>query len=76
LLVSQINYTLTNYADHCEKFAHDAINRFLSHEKFTPRLIWKNVQAQVVATDQGYIVFDATVLDKNYSFAIELVRRQ
>lgn len=76
LLVSQINYTLTNYADHCEKFAHDAINRFLRQEKFTPRLVWENVQAQVVVTEQGYVVFDDTVLDKNYSHAIELVRRQ
>lgn len=76
LLVSQINYTLTNYADHSEKFAHDAINRFLRNEKFTPRLVWENVQSQVVSTEQGYVVFDDTVLDKNFSHAIELVRRQ
>lgn len=76
LLVSQINYTLTNYADHTEKFAHDAINRFLRREKFTPRLVWENVQAQLWPTPHGYVVFDDTVLDKNYSFAIELVRRQ
>ena len=76
LLVSQINYTLTNYADHCEWFAHDTVNRFLRNEKFTPRLVWENVQSQVLETAQGYIVFDDTVLDKNYSRSIELVRRQ
>lgn len=76
LLVSQINYTLTNFADHCEQFSHDAINRFLRGEKLTPRLVWENVAAQVVLTPQGYLVFDDTVLDKNYSHAIELVRRQ
>jgi hypothetical protein len=76
LLVSQINYTLTNFADHCEQFSHDAINRFLRSEKMTPRLVWENVSAQVVLTSQGYLVFDDTVLDKNYSHAIELVRRQ
>lgn len=76
LLVSQINYTLTNYADHSEKFAHDAINRFLRNEKFTPRLVWENVQSQVVQTPQAYVVFDDTVLDKNYAHQIELVRRQ
>jgi hypothetical protein len=27
LLVSQINYTLTNFADHCERLSHDQINR-------------------------------------------------
>jgi hypothetical protein len=76
LLVSQINYTLTNFADHCEKFSHDAINRYLREEKITPRLVWENVRSQVVATPTGYLIFDDTVLDKNHSFAIELVRRQ
>ena len=76
LLVSQINYTLTNFADHCEQFSHDAINRYLRGERITPRLIWENVRGQVVPTPRGYILFDDTVLDKNYSFAIELVRAQ
>lgn len=76
LLISQINYTLANFADHSEKFSHDAINRYLRGERITPRLVWENVREQVVATPQGYVVFDDTVLDKNASFAIELVRRQ
>jgi Transposase DDE domain len=76
LLVSQINYTLTNFANHCEQFSHDAINRYLRSEKITPRLIWDNVRAQVVVSERGYVVFDDTVLDKNSSFAIELVRHQ
>jgi hypothetical protein len=76
LLVSQINYTLTNFADHTEKFSHDQINRYLSGEKITPRLIWENVESQVDRTPDGYLIFDDTVLDKNYSFSIELVRRQ
>jgi hypothetical protein len=76
LLVSQINYTLTNFADHCERLSHDAVNRYLRGERITPRLIWDNVRAQVVETARGYLVFDDTVLDKNYSHSIELVRRQ
>jgi hypothetical protein len=76
LLVSQINYTLTNFAEHSEEFSHDAINRQLRGERITPRLVWDNVEGQVIPTPNGYIVFDDTVLDKNYSFAIELVRRQ
>ncbi len=27
LLVSQMNYTLTNYADHTDKFSHDIVVR-------------------------------------------------
>lgn len=76
LLASQINYTLTNFADHTERFSHDAINRYLRSERLTPRLVWENVAAEIVPTPRGYVIFDDTVLDKHASFAIELVRRQ
>jgi hypothetical protein len=76
LLVSQINYTLTNFAEHSEKFSHDQINRYLRGEKITPRLVWENVSNQVIQTENGYLIFDDTVVDKNYSNSIELVRRQ
>ena len=76
LLATQINYTLTNFAAHSSKFSHDKINRFLRGEKITPRLIWDNVESQLVTTELGYLIFDDTVLDKNFSFKIELVRRQ
>jgi len=76
LLVSQINYTLTNYAEHTEKFSHDMANRYLSGDEIRPRLVWENVQSQVVQTPYGFLVFDDTVIDKNYSHEIELVRRQ
>lgn len=76
LLVSQINYTLTNFADHSEKFSHDALNRYMAGERLSPKLIWENVKGQVIQTPQGFLVFDDTVSDKNHSHAIELVRRQ
>lgn len=76
LLVSQINYTLTNFADHTEQFSHDAVNRYLAGDQIRPRLVWENVQSQVVQTPEGYLVFDDTVVDKDFSFQIELVRRQ
>jgi hypothetical protein len=75
-LVSQINYTLTHFADHCAQFSHDAINRSLRREPVTPRLVWENVREHVVPTPCGSVLFDDTVLDKNSSFAIELVRHQ
>ena len=76
LLVSQINYTLTNFADHSERFSDDQVNRYLAGEKITPRLVWQGVASQVIATPTGYVVFDDTVLDKQHSFAIDLVRCQ
>jgi hypothetical protein len=76
LLISQINYTLTNFADHTDKFTHDAINRYLAGDKITPHLVWENVKGQVEQIAEGYLVFDDTVVDKNFSFKMDLVRRQ
>ncbi|SOE68301.1 DDE superfamily endonuclease [Burkholderia sp. D7] len=76
LLVSPINHTLTNFADHVEDMSHDAINRFLRNEKMTPRLVWDNVREQIAAHEEGCIAFDDTIIDKDFSHRIELVRRQ
>src|SRR5690606_12561354 len=76
LLSTQTNYTLTYFAEHAEELSHDAVNRYLRDEKLTSRLVWENVQADMVPSGQGYVAFDDTVLDKNHAFAIELVRRQ
>jgi hypothetical protein len=76
LLVSQINYTLTNFAEHAEKFSHDAANRYLAGDEIRPRLVWENVRGQAIQTPYGFLVFDDTVIDKNFSRHIELVRSQ
>lgn len=76
LLVTQTNYTMTYFADHTEQFSHDAVKRYLQGEKITARMVWENVRPQVVTSPNGYLAFDDTVLDKNSSFKIELVRRQ
>lgn len=76
LLSSQANYTLTNFAHHTKKFSHDAINRYLAGDQVRPHLVWENVKGEVVQTTGGYLVFDDTVMDKRFSFKIELVRRQ
>lgn len=47
LLSSQINYTLTNFADHSQRFSHDQLNRFLRKEKLKPRLVWEQVKDSI-----------------------------
>jgi hypothetical protein len=76
LLSSQINYTITNSAEHLESISHDAINYYLKAEKLTPRLLWDNVKEVVEPDANGYIIFDDSVLDKRYSEEIEIVRKQ
>jgi hypothetical protein len=76
LLSSQINYTNTNLAEHLENISHDKINYYLKKEKLTPRLLWDNVKDVIMTDDNGYVIFDDSVLDKRYSEEIEIVRRQ
>lgn len=76
LLSSQINYTVTNLAEHLESISHDAINYYLKREKLTPRLLWDNVKEVVETDTNGYIIFDDSVLDKRHSEEIEIVRKQ
>ena len=70
------HYTLTNVADYCERFSHDAINGYLRDEQITPRRVWKKVRGQGVPTLPGDVVFDSTVLDEHALLAIERVRWQ
>ena len=61
LLSSQINYTLTYFADHHQGLSHDTINQYLREEKMTPRLLWDNVQNEIIYAPNGYVLFDDTV---------------
>jgi hypothetical protein len=76
LLSSQINYTLTNLANHLAGISHDKINRYLKNEKLTPSLLWDNVKELIEREDNAYLIFDDTVIDKRYSEEIELTRWQ
>lgn len=76
LLSSPINYTVKNLADHLEGVSHDRINRYLRGEKLTPRLLWDNVRPLLQPSQNAYLLFDDTVLDKRHSTSIELTRRQ
>jgi hypothetical protein len=76
LLSSQTNYTMTYLAAHTAAFSHDAVTRYLAGETLSPRDLWHEVQHDLVPSPAGYLVFDDTVLDKNHSRHMALVRRQ
>ena len=76
LLSTQINFTNTYYADHSIEFSHDAINRLLKNSKMTSAMIWEHVKGDITPSAHGCIIFDDSVLDKNHSHSIEMVRRQ
>ena len=76
LLSSPLNYTLTHFADHSDRFTHDMLNRYLGGDRVSPRVIWENVKPHLTPTAKGVILFDDTVLDKRYAKKMALVRRQ
>ena len=66
LLVSQTNYTLTYFAEHTEKFSHDAVNHYLTGEPIRAQLVWENVagrSATVGRTDRPLRSRIASALD-------------
>jgi hypothetical protein len=67
---------LTNHAEHAEQFSHNMANRYLVGDAIRSQLIWENTCDQVAPTPYGFLVFDDTMVDKNSSHKIELVRRQ
>jgi hypothetical protein len=76
LLSSQVNYTLTNLAEHLKSFSHDTINRYLKGEKLSPRLLWEQIESLVEFDPEAYLIFDDTVLDKRFGPKIESARSQ
>lgn len=76
LLSSQKNYTLTHYAEHVAGVSHDSINRYLAQIEVRPQALWEQIKGEIVTSENGFIVFDDTVLDKRYSRTIEPVRSQ
>ncbi len=76
LLSSQVNYTITNMAEHLKSFSHDSINRYLKGEKLAPRLLFEQVEPLLEPNGKAYLLFDDTVLDKSFGPMIEVTRKQ
>jgi hypothetical protein len=76
LLSSQVNYTLTNLAEHLDSFSHDTINRYLRGEKLSPRLLFEQLEPLLELEPDAYLIFDDTVLDKSFGPEIEPTRYQ
>jgi len=67
---------MTHFADHGKDFCHDVINRLLRRNKLTGQIIWEHVKGDVVQSPNGCLVLDDSILDKNHSHNIDLVKKQ
>ena len=52
------------------------IHRSLIQEKLTPQLLWDNLEPLITAHVDGYLIFNNTVLYKNYGKVFNLPHRQ
>jgi hypothetical protein len=76
LTASHINYTCTYFSDHKDIFSHDRITRFLANSSLDPKTIYHKTTQLITFSPKGYLIFDDSVIDKNSSSKIEMVRKQ
>jgi len=57
-------------------FSHDMANRYLAGDEVRPRSVWENVKDKVIHPCMDLWFLTTTVIDKNFSHSIELVRNQ
>lgn len=76
LIHTPVNYTASNLAEHLSSVSHDAVSDFLQRGKATAAMIWDLAQERICNEENGYLILDDSVQDKNYSQRIELVKKQ
>jgi DDE superfamily endonuclease len=76
ILATQINYTQTYFAEHHKYFSHDAINKYMVSDNVRPSEVWKRVKDNIEFTPDGAIIFDDTVINKEYAKHIEAAQVQ
>ncbi len=51
MLSSQVDYTLTNYAEHVSDVSHDLVKLYLERERLTASDVWLQVKPDIVISD-------------------------
>lgn len=76
LVNTPANVTATFFADTASGFSHDQVTRFLARSKLSPRIIRDKALADIPLSPHGFVLFDDTVIDKDFSRKIEMARTQ
>lgn len=76
LVNTPVNVTGTYFADTAGGFAHDQVTRFLANSKLAPRIIRDKALSEIPLSPHGFVLFDDTVIDKDFSRKIEMARSQ
>lgn len=77
LINSPVNFTGTYFADTTAKeITHDSVTRYLKRGHLPPRLVWEKAAQTIQYSNNGHLIFDDTVADKNHSEHISPARSQ
>lgn len=77
LLGAQNNFTMTAMAELLPDLTHDTINRWATEVKLTPKILWKYTESLMNKNkDDGYIVVDDTIIEKDRGKEIALTSTQ
>ena len=76
LISTPLNYTCSNLADHLDHTSHDVVTDYLQRERLTAHHLWEVAQHLIDDSEESYLIIDDSVQNKQYSKAIELVKRQ
>jgi Transposase DDE domain len=76
LVNTPLNVTGTYFADTADGFSHDQVSRFLSGSKLSPCIVRDKALSEIPQSAHGFVLFDDTVVDKDFSFGIDMVRSQ
>ena len=76
LICTPLNYTCSNLADHLKDVSHDAVTDYLRRERLTARHVWEIARHLIDDSVGSYLIVDDSVQNKQFSKAIEMVKRQ
>ena len=76
LVNTPVHVTGTYFAETAGSLSHDQVTRFLTNSKLTPRIIRDKALADIPLLSHGFVLFDDTVVDKDFSREIEMARNQ
>lgn len=71
---SHQNFTGTYFADTADVVMHDDVYRFLKNNKLTPAILREKMSSVIEYSDDGILIIDDSVMDKQHSSKIEIAR--
>ena len=70
------NFTATYFSEVIGTVSHDTVGRSIATIKLSPKVVREKALELIVPSENGYLAFDDTVMDKGSSEKIEIASAQ